>query len=102
MTPADFLDQAFVNSTDPMWGRIIGEGADAAALGQSVPPETYAAVFTTPAGREVLEDMIRRYVMVTRAVPGEGADAAFYREGMAQVALDIVNQVSIGQGVDDV
>ncbi len=59
----------------------------------SIDADIYAACFSTDAGRLVLEDMQRRYVNVTRAVPGQGADYAFYREGMAQVVFDIADKI---------
>lgn len=66
-----------------------------ATIKRTVEAATYAACFQTPAGQEVLRDMYARYVHVTRAVPGQGADAAFYREGMAQVVFDIVDQINL-------
>jgi|GEM_PF-6911919 len=59
--------------------------------------ETYRACFNTPAGRAVLEDMRLRYVHVTRFVPGSGAEAGFFREGMAAVYFDIEDKLEINK-----
>ena len=73
---------------------MMDAGEAAAPIKQGVDPTVYAAVFGSGAGALILEDMYNRYVNVTRAVPGQGAEAAFYREGMAQVVLDIAYNIS--------
>lgn len=77
----DFLGEDFAKQAE--------DAAKAAGIEATKIATIYAACFNTPAGQVVLEDMYRRYVHVTRAVPGQGAEAAFYREGMAQVVFDI-------------
>lgn len=84
------LDALFQNADDPAWRDLIRKGGEASPIRQGAEPAVYRAVFTSPAGKAVLEDLVRRYVYVTRCIPGEGSDAAFYREGMAQVVHDIV------------
>lgn len=55
-------------------------------------PAVYAECFGTDAGQQVLQDMYNRFVNCSRCIPGLGSDEAFYREGMAQVVFDIVDQ----------
>lgn len=83
---ADFLDGDFAKQAEA--------AAQAAGIEATKIATMYSAVFNTPAGQAVLEDMYRRYVHVTRAVPGQGAEAAFYREGMAQVVFDIAGCIA--------
>lgn len=87
------LDALFQGADGEAWRDLMAQGENAAPIKQGVDAEVYAAVFSTPAGRMVIEDMYNRYVNVTRCIPGEGTDAAFYREGMAQVVFDIVNNI---------
>ncbi len=97
----DALARLFENADDPAWQALMAKAEEGAPIRQTVDPEVYAACFNTPAGRAVLEDMHRRYVNVTRCVPGQGTDAAFYREGMAQVVFDIVHNITQAHGGDD-
>jgi hypothetical protein len=79
---------------------MMQAGEAMAPIKQIAEPAVYAAAFMTPAGKLVLEDMYARYVNVTRAIPGQGTDAAFYREGMAQVVFDIVHNITQAQNGD--
>lgn len=88
------LDALFQNADSPAWQDLMQRGQAELPMPQGVDPEVYAAAFSSPAGKAVLEDLYNRYVNVTRAVPGAGSDAAFYREGMAQVVFDIVHQIT--------
>jgi len=60
--------------------------------------QIYAACFGTPAGRAVLADMRKKYVTVTRFVPGAGAEHGFYREGMAQAVFEIEELIKAAKG----
>lgn len=84
------LDALFQNADDPAWRDLMRRTEADAPIRQGVDPAIYAAAFNTPAGRKVLEDLYNRHVNVSRCIPGQGSDAAFYREGMAQVVFDIV------------
>lgn len=88
------LDALFENAESDAWRDLLAKTEAAAPIKQGVDPELYAVVFSSPAGREVLADMYNRYVNVTRCVPGQGPEAAFYREGMAQVVFDIIHNIS--------
>lgn len=98
---SDPMEALFQNADDPAWKNLMDQAEQDAPVKQTIDPEVYAACFSTPAGRAVLEDMYRRYVNVTRCVPGQGTDAAFYREGMAQVVFDIVHNVTQAHGGED-
>jgi len=91
------LDALFQQTDSEAWRDLMRRTEVAAPIQQGLDPEHYAVVFSTPAGRAVLEDMYNRYVNVTRCVPGQGADAAFYREGMAQVVFDIVHNIALAE-----
>lgn len=91
------LDALFQNADSDAWRDLMRRTEADAPVKQGLDPELYAVVFSTPAGREVLADMYNRYVNLTRCVPGQGADAAFYREGMAQVVFDIVHNITLAQ-----
>lgn len=91
------LDALFQAAESPAWQDLMAAGEVAAPIKQTVTAEAYAATFNTPAGRAVLEDMYNRYVNLTRCVPGQGVEAAFYREGMAQVVFDIVHNINTAQ-----
>lgn len=89
------LDALFQGADSDAWRDLMSRTEAAAPIKQGVDPELYAVVFGSPAGQAVLTDMYNRYVNVTRCVPGQGADAAFYREGMAQVVFDIVHNMNL-------
>lgn len=95
------LGALFQNTDSDAWRDLMKRTEEAAPIKQGVDPELYAVVFSTPAGQEVLADMYNRYVNVTRCVPGQGADAAFYREGMAQVVFDIVYNIALANEGED-
>lgn len=96
------LDALFKNGDSEAWRDLMRRTEDQAPIRQGVDPALYAVVFSTPAGREVLADMYSRYVNVTRCVPGQGAEAAFYREGMAQVVFDIIYNITLAhEGEND-
>lgn len=96
------LDALFQNTDSEAWQDLMNQAKASEAIGQTVAPELYAAVFGSPAGMQILEDMYNRYVNITRCVPGQGTDAAFYREGMAQVVFDIVaNITQATEGTED-
>lgn len=78
-------------AADPQFRDRIGRIADTFAVPgmEGLDSELYRACFSTPAGRAVLEDLMQRYVMVSRFVPGEAEGSGYYREGMAQVVFDI-------------
>jgi hypothetical protein len=88
------LDQLFSSADMGEFRRMMDAAETSAPIKRTLDPAIYAACFTTEAGALVLADMYARYVHVTRAIPGGGADAAFYREGMAQVVFDIVDQIT--------
>jgi hypothetical protein len=88
------LDNLFSSADMDSFRKMMGAAEDAAPVKRGLDPAFYAACFGTPEGQAVLQDLYSRYVHVTRAVPGQGADAAFLREGMAQVVFDIVDQIS--------
>ena len=90
----DALDALFMSADMDSFRAMMDKAEEAAPVKRGLDPEIYAAVFQTEGGRLVLEDMYSRYVHVTRCIPGQGADAAFYREGMAQVVFDIVDQIT--------
>ena len=54
---------------------MLAGGEAHVKTGHSIEPVLYSQCFASPAGQMVLEDMYRRYVNVTIAVPGEGVDA---------------------------
>jgi len=91
------LDALFQNADSDAWRDLMRRTEAAAPVKQGLNPRLYAVVFSTPIGREVLADMYNRYVNVTRCMPGQGPDAAFYREGMAQVVFDIVHNITVAQ-----
>lgn len=90
----DRMDAMFASADMESFRAMMDKGEAAAPIKRGLEPEIYLAAFTTEAGRLVLQDMYDRYVHVSRCVPGQGADAAFYREGMAQVVFDIVDQIT--------
>lgn len=91
------LDALFESADMDEFRAMMDQAERGAPVKRTLDPAVYAACFGTAAGRAVLEDMYARYVHVTRAVPGGGTDAAFYREGMAQVLFDIVDQINQGE-----
>lgn len=91
------LDALFDQADDPAWQALMQRAQQDAPVSQTIEPEVYAALFSSKLGRQVLADMYARYVNVTRCVPGQGADAAFYREGMAQVVFDIVLNITVAK-----
>jgi hypothetical protein len=91
------LDSLFQSADSDAWRDLMQRTEAQAPIKQGIDPAMYAAVFGTPAGRAVLADMYARYVNLTRCVPGQGTDAAFYREGMAQVVFDIVHNITQAQ-----
>lgn len=93
----DALDGLFASADMEAFRAMMNAAEAGAPVKRSVEASIYAACFNTPAGREVLQDLYSRYVHVTRAVPGQGAEAAFYREGSAQVVFDIVDQITQAQ-----
>jgi hypothetical protein len=100
MTPLDrALDQAF---TSDAWNEMIAKAEQAERLPSSLDPEVYYAAFSDGAGRMVLDDMFERFVNVSRVIPGEGSDAAFYREGMAQVVFHIMHMMARAVKGDDI
>lgn len=100
MNNSDALDALFQNTDSDAWRDLIDGGQEAMAMPRDVDPAIYAACFSSPAGRAVLEDLYNRYVNVTRAVPGQGAELAFYREGAAQVVFEIAQLISQAQEQD--
>ena len=94
MKIADGLAGLHASADMQSWREMIEGDAEDLKIETGLDPAIYALVFGSPEGVMVLEDMYAKYVNVTRAVPGAGADAAFYREGMAQVVFDIVHQMS--------
>ena len=89
------LDEAFRASEDsPAWRTLMDQAGAQSVVQDGVDPEVYAAAFNTPAGRAVLEDLYRRYVNVTRCIPGQGTDAAFYNEGKAQIVFEIIDNIT--------
>lgn len=96
------LDELFASSDPSMdnWRKMMDEAGKVQQIKSGLDPAIYAACFHTEAGRLVLQDLYARYVHVTRAVPGQGADAAFYREGMAQVVFDIVDKINVAENGD--
>lgn len=94
------LDALFAQADSDAWRDLMNRAENTAPIKQGVDPDLYAVVFSTPAGHQVLADMYNRYVNVTRCVPGQGPDAAFYREGMAQVVFDIVHNITLAQEGD--
>jgi hypothetical protein len=69
-----------------------------------VDPAVYLAVFSSPEGLLVLQDLHQRFADVHRFMPGEGADAGFYREGMAAVVYHIgamIERAAAGETEDD-
>lgn len=87
------FDALFDAADSDAW-RKLTEGQNAPPVDDRLDAALYRQVFGTEAGQLVLADMYNRYVNVTRAVPGMGADQAFYREGMAQVVFDIVHKMT--------
>lgn len=53
----------------------------------------YRAVFASPAGQVVLADLVRSFVDRPRWVPGEAADAGYFREGQASVVQMIQQRI---------
>lgn len=101
MQNSEAVDALFQNTDSEAWRDLIDAGQEAMPMPRTVDPAIYAACFTSPAGRAVLEDLYNRYVNVTRAVPGQGAELAFYREGAAQVVFEIAQLISQAQEQDD-
>lgn len=91
----DPLDSLFASADMGAFRAMMDKAEERAPVKRGLEPEIYAACFATEEGRLVLEDMYSRYVHITRCVPGQGAEAAFYREGMAQVVFDIVDQITM-------
>lgn len=101
MQDSDALDQLFQNTDSDAWRDLMERGQEQMPMPRTVDPAIYAACFTSSAGRKVLEDLYSRYVNVTRAVPGQGSDMAFYREGAAQVVFEIVQLIAQSQEQED-
>lgn len=91
---SESLERLLTDASMGEYRKMMDGVEKAAPVKRTLDPAIYAAVFGTPEGRLVLEDMYSRYVHVTRCVPGAGTDAAFYREGMAQVVFDIADQIN--------
>lgn len=70
------------------------EKLDAMASADEERADRYAALFNSPLGRMVLDDMYRQYVNVTQWHPGQSPEHGFYRSGMAQVVWDIAYQIA--------
>lgn len=87
----DPFEALFEAADSPQWRARMA--TPSVGVEPSLHPEIYAAVFGSPEGMRVLRDLYNQYVNVTRAVPGEGPERAFYREGMAQVVFDIVSKI---------
>lgn len=87
------IDHLFDQADDPAWQQLMQRTAQAVDLRTGADADLYAACFNTPAGRAVLDDFYAMFVNVTRCVPGESMDAAFYREGMAYVLFYIVSRI---------
>lgn len=95
------IDALFENADSPAWVDLMERAQEQAPIPQGVDPGLYAVVFNTPAGRELLAEMYNQYVNVTRCVPGQGTEAAFYREGMAQVVFNIVHNINRAEQGED-
>jgi hypothetical protein len=52
-------------------------------------PEVYSALFNTELGRLVLTDLTERFCIGPRWVPGESTEAGYFREGQANVVMQI-------------
>lgn len=63
--------------------------------------DQYAALYNTPLGRIVLNDMYQQYVNVTQWHPGQAPEHGYYRSGMAQVVWDIAYQIAKSQRIKD-
>lgn len=88
---------------DALFGKAeqsADDGKDFLQPQRNVPRDVYRQVFSTPQGQLVLQDLHDRYVNVTRADPHGTAQEAFYREGMAQVVFDIVENVTHEEDTD--
>lgn len=77
-----------VMGTDRMQEKVDEVNERLAAPG-FIDPAVYLAVFQTPEGLLVLQDLHQRFVDVHTFMPGEGSDAGFYREGMRAVVYHI-------------
>lgn len=86
----DFLTEASLTTSEE-FSELMGGASTETDPAKKI-DDIYGIAFGTPAGQAVLKDLYSRYVHVTRAVPGEGSDAAFLREGMAQVVMDIMDK----------
>jgi hypothetical protein len=95
------FDELMNVAADPAWrDQVLGTQAEMSVPNaEYIDPSIYAACFSTPAGRAVLADLHARYVNVSRFVPSEGAEAGYYREGMAQVVFEIAAMIE--QSADD-
>lgn len=60
-------------------------------------PDIYGQLFSSELGVAVLTDMVSRYVVPTRWLPGEGPESGYYREGMARVVHDILHRINQGR-----
>lgn len=78
---------------DPAFLDFGSQDADPATLAPGVGDDVYRACFGTTAGRAVLRDLYQRFVNGTRFVPGEPADAGFFRDGRAAVVFDIAGRI---------
>lgn len=67
-----------------------------------LPPEVYARVFeNTPEGRQILDELVRRFHMP--AVLDGGIDAVlktYHREGQRSVVQFLINRINQANGVD--
>ncbi|RMD95098.1 MAG: hypothetical protein D6811_01535 [Alphaproteobacteria bacterium] len=78
----------FLNELFSALGQRAPAGAD-----DTLPPAVWKEVFATPGGQAVLAEMVRLFVAPARAVPGEGVELAWYREGQAAVVLWLFERV---------
>jgi hypothetical protein len=99
MSKPEQLDPLSDPSMEAFHRALDGDGADKPADGLDYEmAAVYDACFSTPAGRAVLADMRKKYVEVSRFVPGAGADYGYYREGMAQAVFEIEDYVRMAKG----
>ena len=90
----DGLTEAFVGADMDSWENMTAGAANQQPIERSIDPAIYAQCFNTPAGREVLADMYRRFVNVTIVEPGQAPETHGIRQGQANVVFDIIDLIN--------
>jgi hypothetical protein len=86
--------EEFLNvASTPRMQRQVDQVNEQFAAEGLIDPAVYLAVFSTPEGLLVLQDLHQRFVDVHRCMPGEPEGSGFYREGMAAVVYHMAAMI---------